>query len=72
MGSSLGLVSLYNHLCHFQSENIFANTSNRVTLRSRLSFDIQDMISLKNRPFEKNATKSMSAGTQTEPRLSAV
>ena len=36
--SRMSLESLYNHLCHFQSENVFQML---VTLRGKTIFDIQ-------------------------------
>ena len=59
----VSLASLYNHLCHFQSENVLGKTI----------FDtVQATISLKNRRFdEKSATKSRTAGTHIEAQISA-
>ena len=61
------LGSLYHHLCHFQSENVFHIP---VTLRGTTIFDIQATISLKNRRFdEKSTTKSTFAGTHTKAQI---
>ena len=46
----MSLASLYNHLCHFQSENVFQTP---VTLPGKTIFDIQGTISLKNRRFHE-------------------
>ena len=60
----MSLASLYNHLCHFQSENVVQIP---VTLQGKTIFDIQPTISLKNRRFdEKSETKSTTAGTHIE------
>ena len=64
--SRMSLASSYNHLCHFQGENVFQIP---VTPRGKTIFGIQATVSnsLKNRRFdEKSATKSTSAGTHTE------
>ena len=57
--------SLYNHLCHFQSENVFQIPAINATKRT--IFDIQATISLKNRQFDEHrVTKSTSTGKHTE------
>ena len=64
VSSRISLASLYNQLCHFQSENVFKRP---VTLRGKAVFHIQATNSLKHRRFdEKSATKSRSAATHTE------
>ena len=65
--SRMSLASLYNHLCDFQSENVFQML---VMLRGKAIFDIQAMILLKNRRFdEKSVTKSTIEGTHRETHI---
>ena len=55
VSSRMSLASLYNHLCNFQSENVFQIP---VTVRGKTICNIQATISLKNSQFDEKARQN--------------
>ena len=65
----MSLASLYNHLCHFQSENVFELP---VTLRRKTIFDIKRRFRWKIDYFRKNERDKIDgAGTHREAQMFA-